>query len=93
MITFVCEEHTEAICQMPDHLFTNLMASLEKGLKEYPFIGRVTCIISPSLEQAVNQPRMLTACSKLVPTTGNKQCEHNLSIACEHICNNLFADL
>jgi hypothetical protein len=44
LITFVCEEHTEAICQMPDHLFTNLMASLEKGLKEYPFIGRVTCI-------------------------------------------------
>jgi hypothetical protein len=32
-------------------------------------------------------------CSKLVTTTGNKQCEHNLSTACEQICNNLFADL
>ena len=34
LITFVCEEHTEAICQMPDNLFANLIASLEKGLKE-----------------------------------------------------------
>ena len=36
---------------------------------------------------------LLTACSKLVTTTGNKQCEHNLSTASEQICNNLFADL
>jgi hypothetical protein len=36
---------------------------------------------------------LITACSKLVTTTGNKQCEHNLSTACEQICNNLFADL
>jgi hypothetical protein len=32
-----------------------------------------------------------TACSKLVTTTGNKQCEHNLSTTYEQICNNLFA--
>ena len=37
--------------------------------------------------------KLLTACSKLVTTTGNKQYEHNLSTACEQICNNLFADL
>lgn len=36
MITFVCEEHTVAICHMPDDLFANLMTSLEKGVKEYP---------------------------------------------------------
>ena len=37
--------------------------------------------------------KLLTACSKRVPTTENKQCKHNLSTACEQICNNLFADL
>jgi hypothetical protein len=30
---------------------------------------------------------------KLVTTTGNKQCEHNLLTACEQTCNNLFASL
>ncbi len=45
MITFVCEEYTEAICQMPDGLFVNLMASLEKGLKEYPLIETVTVLL------------------------------------------------
>jgi hypothetical protein len=39
-----------------------------------------------SLSQVVNS-------SKLVTTTGNKQCEHNLSTAYEQICNNLFAGL
>lgn len=34
LITFVCEEHTEKICRMPDHLFANIMASLQQGLKE-----------------------------------------------------------
>ena len=34
-----------------------------------------------------------TACLTLVTTIRNKQCEHNLSTACEQICNNLFADL
>jgi hypothetical protein len=29
--------------------------------------------------------KLLTACSKLDTTTGNKQCEHNLSTACEQI--------
>jgi hypothetical protein len=33
--------------------------------------------------------KLRTACSKRVTTTGNKQCEHNLSPACEQICNNL----
>ena len=37
--------------------------------------------------------KLLTACSKLVTTTGNKQCEHNLSTTCEQISSNLFADL
>jgi hypothetical protein len=37
-----------------------------------------------SLLQVVNSFN----CSKLVATTGNKQCEHNLSTACEQICNN-----
>jgi hypothetical protein len=37
--------------------------------------------------------KLLTACSKLVTTTGNKQCEQNLLTACEQTCNNLFADL
>jgi hypothetical protein len=36
---------------------------------------------------------LLTACCRLVTTTGNKQCEDNLLTACEQICNNLFADL
>jgi hypothetical protein len=45
----------------------------------------------PSTHQACY--KLLTACSKLVTTTENKQCEHNLSTASEHICNNLFADL
>jgi hypothetical protein len=39
-----------------------------------------------SLSQVVNS-------SKLVTTTRNKQCEHNLSTAYEQICNNLFAGL
>ena len=42
----------------------------------------VTNLISPSI------------CYKLLttsPATWNKQCEHNLSTACEQICNNLFA--
>ena len=30
---------------------------------------------------------------KIVTTTGNKQCEHNLLTACEQTCNSLFADL
>lgn len=34
LITFVCEEHTEKICLIPEHLFANLIASLEQGLKE-----------------------------------------------------------
>ena len=29
--------------------------------------------------------KLLTACSKLDTTNGNKQCEHNLSTACEQI--------
>ena len=37
--------------------------------------------------------KLLTAFSKLVPTTGNKQCEHNLSTTCEQISRNLFAEL
>jgi hypothetical protein len=37
--------------------------------------------------------KLLTACSRLVTTTENKQCEDNLLTACEQICNNLFADL
>jgi hypothetical protein len=48
----------------------------------------VASLIMPSsLLEAVK------ACFKLVTTTGNKQCEHNLSTACEQICNNWFADL
>ncbi|XP_028413585.1 exportin-4-like isoform X2 [Dendronephthya gigantea] len=34
LITFVCEEHFPTVCLMPDHLFANLMVSLEKGLTE-----------------------------------------------------------
>ena len=35
--------------------------------------------------------KLLTACSKLVPTTWNKQYKHNLSTPCEQTCFNLFA--
>jgi hypothetical protein len=57
--------------------------------------------VSDLLEQPCNKSdnaikfvnKLLTAYSKLVTTTGNKQCEHNLSTACEQICNNLFTDL
>jgi hypothetical protein len=31
--------------------------------------------------------------ASFVPTTGNKQCEHNLSTTCEQISRNLFAEL
>ena len=56
---------------------------------------------SDLLGQSCNKPdnaikvvtSLLTACSKLVIPTGNKQCEDNLLTACEQICNNLFADL
>ena len=38
--------------------------------------------------------KLLTACSKLIPTTWNKQCEHNLSTVCEQtglkVCTNLY---
>jgi hypothetical protein len=49
---------------------------------------------SDLLEQPCNKSDntiefVTTACSKLVTTTGNKQCEHNFSTACEQICNNL----
>jgi hypothetical protein len=37
--------------------------------------------------------KLLTAYSKQVTTTGNKQREHNLSTAGEQTCNNLFTDL
>jgi hypothetical protein len=53
---------------------------------------RTTCYKSDNAINLVTY-KLLTACSKLVTTTGNKQCEHNLSKACEQICNNLFADL
>jgi hypothetical protein len=50
--------------------------------------------VSDLLEQPCDMPssllQVLTACSKLVTTTGNKQCEDNLFTACEQICNNLF---
>jgi hypothetical protein len=36
-----------------------------------------------------NAIKLVTSCQQLVPTTGNKQCEDNLSTACEQICNNL----
>jgi hypothetical protein len=58
--------------------------------------------ISDLLQQPCNKPdnaiklacsKLLTACSKLVTTTGNKECEHNLSTTCEQISSNLFADL
>jgi hypothetical protein len=58
--------------------------------------------VSGLLEQSCNKSdnachqacyKLLTACPKLVTATGNKQCEHNLSTACEQICNNIFADL
>ena len=45
---------------------------------------RLSQIVPPSLSKA---------CSKLAPTTWNKQREHNLSTACELICYNLFAGL
>ena len=42
------------------------------------------CNNSDNANMSDNAIKLLTACSKLVPTTGNKQCEHNLSTACEH---------
>jgi hypothetical protein len=51
------------------------------------------CYKSDNINKVVTTYKLLTACSKLVTTTGNKQCEHNLLTACEQICNNLFADL
>jgi hypothetical protein len=47
------------------------------------------CNKSDNAIKLVTTYKLLTACSKLVPTTANKQCEHNLSTACEQICNNL----
>ena len=37
--------------------------------------------------------RLITTCSRLVATTGNKQCEHILISAWQQPCYNLFADL
>ena len=42
------------------------------------------CNNSDNANMSDNAIKLLTACSKLVTTTGNKQCEHNLSTACEH---------
>jgi hypothetical protein len=50
---------------------------------------RTTSLMTSDLLQGY----LLTARSKLATTTGNKQCEHNLSTAWEQICDNLFADL
>ena len=51
-----------------------------------------TCFkLSTCFEQHVH--KLLTACFKLVPAIWNKQCEHNLSTACEQNCRVLFADL
>ena len=51
------------------------------------------CDKSDNAIKLVTSCLITAACSKLVTTTGNKQCEHNLSTAREQICNNLFADL
>ena len=58
------------------------------------------CRVSKSYPKSISTPvkishlvASLPTSFKLVTTTGNKQCEHNLSTACEQICNNLFADL
>jgi hypothetical protein len=45
------------------------------------------------LFQQVHYSHDITICSKLVTTTGNKQCKQNLLTACEHISNKVFADL
>jgi hypothetical protein len=37
--------------------------------------------------------KVITTCSRLVTTTGNKQCEHILISAWQQPCYNLFADL
>ena len=52
----MCEEHSEKICLMPDHLFSNLITSLEQGLKEYLFM-ELTCVI--------NSWSVVMACSML----------------------------
>jgi hypothetical protein len=61
-------------------------------------VNLVTFLFIMTVSDLLEQPcqacyKLLTACSKLVTATRNKQCEHNLSTACEQICNNLFADL
>jgi hypothetical protein len=60
---------------------------------DYIWLVRTTYMTSLIMPSSLLQAVLITACSKLVTTTGNKQCEHNLSTACEQICNNLFADL
>jgi hypothetical protein len=54
--------------------------------------------VSDLLEQPYNKSdnaiklatiKQFTACFKILTTTGNKQCEHNLSTVCEQSCNNL----
>ena len=45
------------------------------------------------LFQQVHYSHDIPICSKLVTTTGNKQCKQNLLTACEHISNKVFADL
>jgi hypothetical protein len=51
--------------------------------------------VSDLLEQPYNKSdnaiklatiKQFTACFKILTTTGNKQCEHNLSTVCEQIC-------
>ena len=56
------------------------------------------CNTSDNAIELVPRPKLLTACSKLVTTTGKwKQLEavrqDNLLTACGQSCNNLFADL
>jgi hypothetical protein len=68
----------------------NLVTFLLSWLYQTCSNNLVTSLIVPS---RLSQVALLTACSKLVTTTGNKQCEDNLLTACEKICNNLFADL
>ena len=48
--------------------------------------ARINFLIFPST--CPNCHGFLNLGGGVVATTGNKQCEHNLSTACEHICNN-----
>jgi hypothetical protein len=60
---------------------------------EQPVLVLLEQLVASQLPSSTLYNKMITTCSRLVTTTGNKQCEHILISAWQQPCYNLFTDL